>query len=117
MPKTSSLEARFDLYWRLLHPELPAPELHYCKAIPGRRLELDFAWPAARFGVELQGGTWAETSKRGHTRGSMYERDCIKLNLMQANGWVVIWLTSSMLRADPGKWLSLIATMVMERGA
>jgi len=115
--KKSDLEEKFSFYWRLLHPELPEPEVHYRKAIPGRRLELDFAWPDhGKIGVEVQGGTWAKGRKQGHTRGSMYERDCIKLNLMQREGWDVYWLTTTMLTNDPDRWLGLIAEAVTKGG-
>ena len=109
----SELEDKFAFDWRLLHSDLPKPIVHYRKAIPGRRLELDFAWPSVKVGCELQGGTWAEGEKRGHTRGSMYEKDCEKTNLLMGqDGWRVFWLTTTMLKAEPERWLGMIADLL-----
>jgi len=107
----SDLEASFALYWRVLHPQLPLPQTQY-QGIEGRRFRFDFAWPESKVAVECQGGTWAEGQKRGHTRGSMYEKDCEKLALATAQGWSVFYLTTTMLQHNPARWLRLIAAAI-----
>ena len=112
--KQSSLEASFAFYWRVLHPQLPLPQTEY-PGIEGRQFLFDFAWPESKVAVECQGGTWAEGQKRGHTRGSMYEKDCEKLALAMAQGWTVFYLTTTMLNgkhAKPVRWLGLIADAI-----
>ena len=112
MPKEPSpLERDFLRYWRGLHPEMPEPVAQH-RGIPHRQFRFDFSWPDAMVAVELQGGTWAKGRRQGHTRGSMYEKDCHKRNLAVAAGWRLFYLTGTMLRGDPGRWLGLIAGAV-----
>ena len=42
---------------------------------PTRKWPFDFAWPGAMLAVEIDGATWAHGK---HTRGSGYEKDCLK---------------------------------------
>lgn len=57
---------------------------------PRRRWRLDFAWPAERVAVEIEGGVWA----RGrHVRGSGFEHDCVKYNEAICAGWKVLRVT------------------------
>ena len=112
MPREPSpLERDFLLYWRGLHPEMPEPGQQH-RGIPHRQFRFDFAFLDARVAVELMGGTWAKGQRQGHTRGSMYEKDCHKLNLAVAAGWRCFWLTTTMLRGDPERWLGLIAEAI-----
>jgi very-short-patch-repair endonuclease len=45
---------------------------------------LDFAWPALKIGVEIEGGIWTEGA---HGRPSGIERDIEKHNLLTLMGW------------------------------
>lgn len=107
----SDLEASFAFHWRILFPDAPEPVAQH-RGIEGRWFAWDFAWPDQHVAVECQGGTWATGQKQGHTRGSMYEKDCHKLCLAVAQGWRVFWLTTTMLRNNPQHWLGLIAEMI-----
>ena len=49
-----------------------------------RRYRLDFAWPDARLGLEVDGGIW---TRGAHGRGTGIERDQWKTNLAAACGW------------------------------
>ena len=72
---------------------------------PPRRWRFDFAHPASRVAIELDGGTW--TAGR-HSRGAGYSGDCEKLNAAAARGWLVFRLTSDMLRDNPARHIELI---------
>ena len=106
--KSSSLELLFDTLWEQDYPELPAPEQE-CKVIEGRKFAFDRCFRDARLLICLQGGTWQQGR---HTRGAGYERDCEKLCLAAAEGYRVFYLTTTMLRNDPARWLGLIAEAI-----
>jgi len=109
--KQSELERAFETRWRQLHPELPMPVQQY-RGIPGRKFRFDMCWRGPMVVVELQGGTW---SRGRHTRGQGYENDCEKLNLAQMHGWMVFYLTTTMLKNDPKRWLDFIADAIQDR--
>lgn len=54
---------------------------------PRRRLELDFAWIAARVAIEVQGGVH---SRGAHVRPEGYRRDAEKSRRAQLMGWLVL---------------------------
>lgn len=60
---------------------------------PVRRWRLDYAWPAYKVAVEVQGGIWVRGK---HGRGSGIEKDQEKLNAAQVAGWIV-------LQCQPGR--------------
>lgn len=62
---------------------------------PTRKFRADFAYPARRLLIEVQGGSWVGG---GHTRGAGYERDCERMNLATLEGYQMMWFTSSMVR-------------------
>jgi very-short-patch-repair endonuclease len=74
---------------------LPDPEREY-RFSDTRRFRLDFAWPAQKLGVEVQGGTWV---KSGHTTGTGLERDFDKLNTLSAEGWKVLMFSRKMIES------------------
>lgn len=124
--KRSHLEQQFAARWAVRYPELPfAREL----ALPvwqdwaldlkrrGLReravsMKADFAWPAARVALEIQGGTWV---KSGHSSGRGIERDAIKALLAQSDGWALVALTESMLCRQGEIWLPRVATLIRSR--
>jgi hypothetical protein len=90
---------------------LPAYHRDY-RGIEGRQFQFDFAWPHERVAVEVMGGIW--TGGR-HTRGEGYGRDCEKLNLAQAEGWIVFYLTEPMMRDEHRRWFEIIAGVLRSR--
>ena len=73
---------------------LPAPIREH-RFAPPRRWRFDYAWPAHRLALEVEGGTW----KRGrHVRGRGYESDCEKYSEAALRGWRVLRVTPAMLR-------------------
>ena len=62
------------------------PELEY-QFHPTRKWRFDFAWPAVRLAVEVEGGVYG----RGrHVRPSGFIKDCEKYNAAALAGWVVL---------------------------
>lgn len=62
---------------------------------PSRKWRLDFAWPARRLAVEVEGGTWVAGA---HSRGKGFEEDCEKYNELALMGWRLLRFTTSMVR-------------------
>jgi hypothetical protein len=79
---------------------------------PPRMWRFDYARPDAKVAVEIEGGTWV----RGrHVTGAGYSRDAEKYNVAQLRGWIVIRLTSDMLRSDAARWCQSISDAIMVR--
>lgn len=55
---------------------------------PGRKWRFDFAWPAERLAVEVQGGIW---SHGRHTRGAALKQEWEKLNTAAVMGWRILY--------------------------
>lgn len=55
---------------------------------------LDYAFPDAKFGIEVNGGIWAR-GKSGHSSGTGIKRDMDKANLLTCLGWRFISVTPS----------------------
>ena len=87
----SDLEELLALHIRLAG--LPQPEREYLFASEeyGRLWRLDFAYPAIKLGIAVQGGVW---SRGRHTRGSGYTADCEKYSHAAMLGWRVIFVTA-----------------------
>lgn len=89
----SHLEKRFLA--RLSGAGLPAPEREY-RFHPGRNWRADFAWPAQRVLVEIEGGT--HTGGR-HVRGYGFEKDAVKYNQAALDGWTLLRFTGRQSRS------------------
>lgn len=85
------------LFYRLLDRyqiQRPVPEFRFA---PPRMWRFDFAFPASRVALEVEGGVW--TGGR-HTRGKGFLNDCEKYSEAAVLGWAVI-------RVPPNKLLEL----------
>lgn len=96
----SELEEAF--YQQLRLAGLPLPEREV-RPVAGRRWRLDFAWPARRLALELEGGQYVHGR---HQRPGGFERDCEKYNMVALAGWLVLRVTTAMI-AD-GRALALV---------
>lgn len=89
--KRSALEKLLDSH--LANDRAPPYEIEY-RFGPGRH-RFDFAWPAIKLAVEVEGGTWAGGR---HTRARGFEADCEKYNSAVLAGWRVLRFTGDMVR-------------------
>lgn len=89
--RASPLEAKFALLWRALRG--PALEREH-RFAPPRRWRFDFAHPASRVAVEIEGGVW----RRGrHNRPKGFIADCEKYSAAAVAGWTVVRLTAKQI--------------------
>lgn len=70
---------------------------------PPRRYRFDFAWPAERVAVEIDGGTW---KPGGGRHGRDVDRE--KLNLAAVSGWRVLRFSTDMLGRDPAGCVEML---------
>ena len=82
----SKLEAKFALYWTSLGG--PPLEREY-RFDQGRRWRADFAHPASRTLIEVEGGIWIQGR---HNRAAGFVADMEKYLEATLAGWVVVRL-------------------------
>ncbi|MDQ3982223.1 MAG: DUF559 domain-containing protein [Actinomycetota bacterium] len=80
----SPLEARVAR--RLHRSTLPPPVRQHEVRLPSGRRYLDFAWPAARVAVEVDGYRW-------HSSRTAWERDRARLRELRRAGWTIVHTT------------------------
>ncbi len=92
---------------------LPAPEPEY-EFHPERKWRFDFAWPARKLAVEIEGGLYATKLKDGkpgrHNRGKGMEEDMRKYNSASALGWTLLRFSTGMVKS--GEALRQIAEVM-----
>ena len=85
---------RDRIFRRLLDAAgLPAPEAEV-QFHPTRKWRLDYCWPDAKLGLEVDGGVW---SGGKHGRGSGIVKDMEKSNALACLGWRLLRVTPSEL--------------------
>lgn len=85
-----------DVFERLLFKTLkqeglPRPVAQHRVSAGGRTFYLDFAYPAARLGIEAH-------SYRFHSERSDWEKDQVRHSLLTAEGWTIVYVTWRRLR-------------------
>lgn len=85
----SDLEEKFAKQWA--DEGLPSYERNYQPWLPHRAFEVDFALPALKLGIEIEGGIFMR--KSGHSTGTGIARDIDKHNLAVFTGWTLIRVT------------------------
>ncbi len=68
---------------------IPAPvaEHRFAWAVLRRKWQMDYAWPAQKIALEVEGGAW---SQGRHTRGSGFLEDMKKYNTAVLMGWRLV---------------------------
>ena len=100
----SALEQLFLQQCQLAGLPAPEREIMFC---PGRKWRFDFAWPAQRVAVEIEGGTYSHgrKTKTGRVQKSRhltpvgFYNDCRKYNAAAAGGWQVLRADAKMVRS------------------
>lgn len=87
----SGLEATFAQQLRVL--KVPTWQRNY-QFLADRALEIDFAWPHVKFGVEIQGGV--------HAIKRVSERDSEKAALAILAGWTLLPITTDHVHTGRG---------------
>lgn len=96
---TSEGEEALFHYLHIIAPQLPKPVRQF-KPIAGRQWSLDFAWPAKKIAVEVEG--------RGHRLSPRYEQDIEKYNTLSAEGWTILRITKELLLSNPTGFIEVI---------
>jgi len=87
-------EEAFALHCRV---EELSPEREY-RFHPVRKWRFDFAFPAEKLAIEIEGGIWTGGA---HNRGLHFQSDAEKYNAAVKLGWRVLrYSTEMVLRAD-----------------
>ena len=98
---TSDLEESFFASWPrlcILNGMQPvAPEREY-RFHPARKWRFDFAWPAQRVAVEIEGGLW-NGGRHGTALGMLADME--KYNAAACLGWLVLRFSERHLNTDP----------------
>lgn len=89
----SKLETLFWLHLMAQETPQPQPEFRFH---PTRMWRLDFAWPALKLAVELEGAIW--TGGR-HTRGAGVLGDMEKYNALSLMGWKLLRFDGGAVRS------------------
>lgn len=87
-----SISLEDDMALQIRAAGLPTPERE-AMVIPGRRYRSDFAWPAQRVVLEVEGGIFAQRNRggtSGHSSAAGILRDIEKSNLYTIHGWRLI---------------------------
>lgn len=97
--------------WPTLAPDLPQPEAEY-RFYPARRWRFDFAWPAHKLAVELDGGQYlvrygadGQVMVGGRHNG---EADREKCNTAAVLGWRLLHFSKQRFESDPEGCVNVI---------
>ena len=67
---------------------------HEFKLVPDRRFRCDFVITNKKLVIEIEGGVY---NRGRHVRGSGFEKDCAKYNMISELGYTVYRVTSNMI--------------------
>lgn len=73
---------------------------------PEKRWKFDFAIPAWKVAIEVEGGTWLPKGR--HTTGKGFQKDCEKYNAAAVMGWRILRYTGSMINNVIGDLQNII---------
>ena len=105
------LERTFMTYWKWAGGGDDDWETDYKFDLPNSKMEYDFAMPALRIAVEVNGGQ-NRGGKSGHGNWEGLERDAVKINRSLVLGWRLWILTTSMVNP---RWVGEVYQYVKEQ--
>lgn len=110
------LEAGFNNMWRMVPAAkgMPMP-LEQFEFHSERKWRFDFAWPALRVAVEIQGMVNGTPGRHQRTAG--YSNDCDKLNAAIELQWFVLQFTSVHLVQQPVQAIEQVVRVLKARSA
>jgi hypothetical protein len=82
-------------YRKIAVSQFVAPRWCMYEVSERRRWRIDFAWPAQRLGVEIDGGSYIAGA---HSRGPQTTRDNLKRCEMAIDGWRLLRIDGTMIR-------------------
>jgi hypothetical protein len=88
MPATRTLTVAFDVQCSFARLPTPTAEFRFH---PERRWRFDWAWPAQKLALEVNGGAFLATGGR-HTRGAGFRADNEKFSEAAILGWRVLYV-------------------------
>lgn len=84
---------------------VPKPVAEY-RFHPLRKWRFDWAWPAQKVALEVEGGVWIQGR---HSRGAGFLKDAEKYNTAATMGWRVLRVTPKQIdNGEALKWAFLI---------
>lgn len=107
-PKLTKANLVPGLLTQIRVKNLPAPvqELPFDVAHGGRGWRFDFAWPAEKIALEIEGGAFAKGGSR-HTRGAGFREDRVKYGTAFARGWTVLSVMPEQVKSGQAvDWLT-----------
>jgi very-short-patch-repair endonuclease len=104
----SALEQRFLAL--LSATGLPKPRVQYTIAHEDFHARVDFAYPAARVVIEVDGYKY-------HSGRLRWERDLVRRNRLESLGWRVLNVTREQLDTDPAQVTKLVAAFLPAQGS
>lgn len=89
---------------RIFRPKIPEPVREH-RFHETRQWRFDFAWPAFKVALEVEGGTWMRPQAAGwgaqrgggHGQPIQFEEDCVKYGEAAVDGWLVLRVTGAMI--------------------
>ncbi len=90
--RQQELTAKLDYYIRISVFPNPIKEYQF---LPDRKFRFDYAWPAQRIALEIEGGIWVGGR---HINPQGFSKDIEKYNLAAINNWMLLRVTSDMLK-------------------
>ncbi len=119
--KRSPLEATFETHLRAHEIIGWEPEFRFATEI-GRQWRFDYAWPAQKIAVEIEGGIWGKRctickkfiAQGRHTTGQGFEEDAEKYNAATLLGWRLLRFTRKSVKS--GDAAAMVRRMLRDDG-
>jgi very-short-patch-repair endonuclease len=99
--KLTSIEVTFLRVWECVRGLEDRPVMQLRFALPERQFRFDFAFPARRVAVELEGGIFLRNRNKGHASPKELLASMEKNNAAMLQGWRVLRYSTIDLKKRP----------------